>query len=257
MAIQLNVNKTLDETKKEVGRQLILNLQKVGMTRVDAKSRVALFLDISGSTEELYARKLMHAITTRVGGIALNLDDNGDLDVFVFNSGVRQLAGFTAANADTYIEKNVARLVGGGTNYAPPLDEMRKFYGPGDPVFAIFLTDGENNDQGVALDSLIALSYHGPIFVQTVGVGLNSRETFDNLQEMNNLDTVDKGGPRLIDNAGFCQIDFQHATEEDVYNALLNEYPSFLAKAKAAGYIPWTKSPLAPMPKAKRSGWPF
>lgn len=244
----LNVNKTVAEAQKEAGSKLVLNLQKVGLNRQLAKSRVALILDISGSTEELYAKKLMHAVATRVGGIALNLDDNGDLDVFALGTGARQLAGFTAKNADDYVKKQVAPLVGGGTNYAPALKLLAKTYGPGDPVFAIFITDGDNFDQPDTIEALVALSYHGPVFVQSVGIGLNSSEQFAHLQELNELGTVADGGPRLIDNAGFCKVDFAHATEDQVYDALLNEYPSFLAKCKAAGYLPWTKSPLANRP---------
>ncbi len=246
MPLQLDLTKTVGEAKKEAGKKLILDLGKQGMTRADAKSRVALLLDISGSTQNLYAKKLMHAIATRVGGIALNLDDNGDLDVFIFNSGCKEVnPGFTEQNSDTYIAKYIAPKVGGGTNYAPALKALQTKYGPGDPVFAIFITDGENSDQPDARHALIDLSYHGPIFVQTVGVGLELSETFDNLQDMNDLKVGKGKNERLIDNAGFCTIDFKHATEEQVYAALLNEYPSFLAKCKAAGYLPWTKSPIA------------
>lgn len=254
MPLQLDLNKSVGEAKKDAGAKLILDLKKNSMTRADARSRVALLLDISGSTEELFRKKLMHAIATRVGGIALNLDDNGDLDVLVFNTGCKEITpGFTEQNSDTYISKYVAPKVGGGTNYAPALKALQAKYGPGDPVFAIFITDGENNDQADALKALIDLSYYGPIFVQTVGVGLNTSETFDNLQEMNDLKVGTGRGQRLIDNAGFCKIDFKNATEEQVYAALLNEYPSFLAKCKAAGYLPWTKSPIGRNPNGSGS----
>lgn len=268
MAVMLNLNKTVDEAKREAGGQLILNLNKAGadvlgkpLSRADARSRVCLILDVSGSTEELYKNKLLSLITTMVGGVALNLDDNGDLDVMAFDSSLfDNLPGFTASNADTYIDRYVFDtrsgrfLVGGrATQYAKPLRALVNKYKAGDPVFAIFVTDGENQDQADALEALVDLSYYGPIFVQTVGVGYGLSVKFENLQEMNGLGVVNPGpgedrGPRYIDNAGFCTVDFKHATEQQVYDALLNEYPRFIAKALKSGLLPWTKAPVATRP---------
>ena len=255
----LNLSKTVDEARKEAGSNLILNLSKNGLTRKAATSRVILVLDVSGSTEDLYNDRYMQLITTMVAGAAMNLDDDQQLDMVAFDSDLYTLPTLNASNAETYVDRYIFdskrhsfRIGGHATRYAKPLKHLMSFK-PGDPVFCPFITDGENQDQAEALAALIALSYHGPVFVQTVGVGYGLRVAFDNLKEMNSMGVVspDKGeekGPRLIDNAGFCTVDFKHATDQQVYDALLNEYPSFLAKATAKGYLPWTKSPLASQP---------
>lgn len=250
MAISLDLNKTAAEAKREMGGKLILDLKKQGMTRADAKSRCKLFLDVSGSAKPLYQKRLMHALAVRAGGVALNLDDNGELDVVAFDSGAHLIREpFTERNSETYIQDYVQRLVGGSTNYAPPLKTLLGEK-PGDPIFVVFATDGENYDEPETESTLVALSYHGPIFVQFVGI-TDTGGNFRFLKRLNDL------GGRFIDNAGFCTLDFSRATEEEVRAAILNEYPSFLGMCRQKGYLPWTKSPLAQAPGARGGGGLF
>lgn len=237
MSVQLDLNKKPGEAKKEIGLDLIKGLSTVGMSRADAKSRCKLFLDVSGSASPLYRKGLMHALAVRAGAVALNLDDNGELDVVAFDSNAHVLSQpFTERNAETYIGQYVARLVGGSTNYAPPLELLLREQ-PGDPIFVIFATDGENYDPRETETVLRKLSNHGPIFVQFVGI-TDTGGNFGFLRNLNDL------GGRFIDNAGFCTVDFQNATEESIRAALLNEYPAFLGECRKRGILPWTHSPI-------------
>lgn len=235
----LDLSKPVQQAKVEAGQKLILDLKKKGMTRADAKSRVVMALDISGSTSDLYRKGLMRALATRCAAVALNLDDNGELDVIVFDSKAKPLSNpITERNIDTYIEKNVAPLVGGSTNYAPPLRYIMQNYGPGDPVFVIFVTDGEPYDEGDTEKALVELSYHGAIFTQFVGISERGGARFETLDRLNQM------SGRHIDNAGLSVVDFSRVSDEELLAALLNEYPDYLVKARQMGILPWTKVPM-------------
>lgn len=245
----LNLTKGVDVVKKEAGLNLIKKAQAVGLTRQDLRSQVKFVLDVSGSTAPLYRQRIMHAIATRVAGLAMVVDDNGSAQVYALNKGVHRIKyELTSANLDTYVRDYIEPLVGGETNYAPTLMAILEDIEVGDPVFVAFFTDGENYDPGQAEDAIRLLS-HNPVFIQFVGISVQGGTRFPFLEKLNDLPG------RHIDNAGFVTFNVAKDTDDDLYNGLMNEYPKFVVEARKKGMLPWTKV-VRPQPQQpqKRSG---
>ncbi|MCB1771310.1 MAG: VWA domain-containing protein [Candidatus Competibacteraceae bacterium] len=96
------------------------------------------------------------------------------------------------------------------------------------PVFVIFLTDGGNADKPASADVLRELSAQ-PVFMQSVGIG---KEDFPFLHKLDELPG------RVIDNAGFMHVnDLDAIKDAELYDRLLNEFPSWLTTVREQGMI--------------------
>lgn len=95
-----------------------------------------------------------------------------------------------------------------------------------DPAFVVFINDGGCKK---TIKSIIEASSKKPVFWQFVGIGNGN---FEFLQK---LDTMEG---RYVDNANFIHIeDIDKTTDEQLYDALLNEFPSWLKEAKEKGVL--------------------
>lgn len=96
------------------------------------------------------------------------------------------------------------------------------------PTFVFFITDGDNFDQNQTESFIKAVSKY-PIFWQFVGIG---RERFSFLSRLDDLPG------RYIDNANFFKIDdLSSIADEQLYEKLLNEFPSWLKEVKRKGML--------------------
>lgn len=219
----------LDLRKKSVQR---LCLEKPTLTNL--MSRVAIALDASGSMMDLYLNGTIQAIVERLLPIAMNFDDNGEMEFWTFSDECRRYAPITKDNFYGYIKRNM-RPPEGGTCYAPVIMDIYNKYIKEDPAnmpnYIIFITDGENCDRTEAENLIKAMSKY-PIFFQFVGIGSGSFDYLNNLDEM-------KG--RYIDNANFFKIrditDTKEMTDDEIYNKLLKEYPMWADNAKVKKMI--------------------
>ncbi|HUM92676.1 MAG TPA: VWA domain-containing protein [Candidatus Competibacter sp.] len=83
-------------------------------------------------------------------------------------------------------------------------------------MFVIFLVDGDTAERWESAEVIRELS-HQPVFVQFMEIG---KEDFPFLRKL------DKLSGRLIDAAGFMQINDLDQTEDTkLYDQLLNEFP--------------------------------
>ena len=120
-----------------------------------------------------------------------------------------------------------ARL-GGGTAYAPAMEAaMKQWNSSGDPGLVCVITDG-NCDDRAATERLVCSASEAAIFWQFIGVG---NESFDFLRKLDDLPVPTK---RRIDNAGFTPV---RSLSDLTFASLLNEFPSYLQKARAAGIV--------------------
>jgi len=190
-------------------------------------AQVVLVLDISKSMNRLFKDGTMQRLMERIVGLALNFDDDGDIDVMLFGTRGYQLPSVSLSNLEGYIEHEVLanyRVIE-ATKYAQALHLIQNKYqgNTGDPVFVIFLTDGNNSDKTETTSLITQLSTES-IFFQFVGIG---KETFPYLKKLDDLPN------RLIDNAGFMHInDIDTIVESELYDRLLNEFPEWLEEAK-------------------------
>lgn len=209
----------LNMRKKELN---VLCLDKPQLANLTA--RVGVVLDYSGSMSKLYKDGTVQAVLERLFPLALQFDDNGEMELWLFDDGFRRLENININNYYGYIDDNVlGKYRMGCTSYAPVLKDIQKKYMKeevaGLPNYIIFITDGNNSDAAETKKVLREMSKF-PIFIQFVGIG-NDRFTF--LQKLDDLEG------RYVDNANFFALpDIINVQDRELYNMLLAEYPQWL-----------------------------
>lgn len=209
-----NLNKVLIDMSKG---------SKIDMTKHMA--RVALAMDYSGSMSNLFANGSVQDVITRLLPIALKFDDNGELESWLFSNGKERLDAVTINNYKNYVKKVMmkANMNMGGTNYAPVLNDIVKYYKDVEPseipAFVIFITDGENWDTNETNKIVKELSKYN-MFIQFIGIG---DEDFRYLKSLDDM----KG--RKYDNTGFTAVrDMNRMTDEELYTEILRQYKDWL-----------------------------
>ena len=231
-----------------------VSLAKVGLSAHRAK--VALVLDISGSMMSLYKKGLVQQFSDRILALGCKFDDDGEIDVFLFGSGVHQPAPMTLANAPTYVANVIKRHpLEGDTRYGRAMEAVRRFYfpdgGAGEryapaagalPVYVMFVTDGSTSDQPLTEKHLRQSSYE-PIFWQFMGIGKGRKSKSKRLfafadSDFPFLEKLDELDGRLIDNANYFSVASpdEHGDAE-LYDLLMAEYPGWLKLAKQHGVL--------------------
>lgn len=218
---------TIDMSKhSENLNTVLIDMSKSGKTNMAKHTaRVALAMDYSGSMSGMFRNGAVQDVVTRLLPIALKFDDNGELESWLFSEGQEQLEAVTAFNYVGYV-KNVmmnARMHMGGTNYAPVLKDIVKYYKSRSnnvPAFVMFITDGDNWDESATNAIIRELSNYN-MFVQFVGIGNGS--SFSYLKELDNL------SGRKHDNTGFIAVkDMNKMDDQQLYTEMLRQYNDWL-----------------------------
>lgn len=216
------------------------------------KAQVVLAIDYSGSMSQLYSSGLVQRVVERLVPIAMAFDDDESLEVHRFSTDCTKIStNVTPTNLDGYVKKYVDNGYMGGTNYAPAINSiiknmdvnssgfLKSLFGGNSkktsdlPTYVIFITDGENSDVSDTKEAMVKASYQGAFF-QFVGISRNGNGRFSQLEDLDNM----RG--RLIDNANFFQLsndDLDKLSDNDLYNKLLTEFPSWVKLAKNENLI--------------------
>lgn len=209
-------------------------------------ARVIVALDYSGSMRRLYENGTIQNTLNRLAPLGLSFDDNGALEVYLFQNSYRRLPEMTLANYANYKRDiiDTSNYSMGGTCYAPVVEAILQDTGKldsakkggltsifssskksvtakktGERVFVIFITDGENSD-AAAMDDIIRTSSKSDIFIQFIGIG---NERFSYLRKLDDLSGRD------IDNTGFTQLtDLGSIGDEELYTNVLQEFAGWL-----------------------------
>lgn len=187
-------------------------------------SRVGLVLDYSGSMDWMYDNGTIQNLIEKIIPIALQFDDNGSMEVWIFENGYHRLPDINMNNFYNYVEREItSKYLMGGTYYAPVMEDVVKRYTKqeksNNPNYVIFITDGDNSDHSETTN-VITKCADKPIFWEFVGVGNSS---FSYLEKLDDLTG------RYVDNADFFSV----STANDItYEKLLNEYPQWLENPK-------------------------
>ena len=229
-----------ETTQKEVIdiKKSVVDLSKKAKIQIDKKglgdtrSQVVLVMDISGSMRGLYNNGTVQKSVERLLPLGMNFDDDGEIDIILFGSDAYQVPSANLENIEGYVEKEVLSKykINQGTRYSKALKLIQEKYksNKGDPVFVMFVTDGDNSDKPETTKLIRELSKE-TIFFQFIGIG---NASFPYLEKLDNLEG------RFIDNAGFMKLkDISTISEDKLYNDLLNEYPNWLKEAKNKGMI--------------------
>lgn len=175
---------SLQKRAETVGRILLTK----GIT-VAPLMRVGDALDISGSMINIIMSGKLQAAFGQTMGVAVKFDDNGELDVFQFDTRCDFVGTATPSNYDNFVSKNgiAAR---GGTAYAPIVKTAIDFYfSPKKsggffskkevnnmPVLMLIHTDGEPGDSYRDIQRALEDAQQYPIYFHFIGVGGSQRD---------------------------------------------------------------------------------
>jgi stress response protein SCP2 len=204
------------------------------------RARVVLVLDKTGSMKALYGRKVVHRVVERMVPVAVQLDDDGDLECYLYARSFARLPDLRVADLSTWPAEflhlnGVHRGIdygplGGSNDEIPIMSEILSTLRGGDrvPTLVLFFTDG-----GFAkrreIAQLMREAAHLPAFWQFVGIGKAKYGVLERLDEMDG---------RVVDNAGFFAVDdIDRIDDEELYRRLLGEFPDWLRAARAAGVL--------------------
>jgi stress response protein SCP2 len=233
--VSLEKRQKLDLRKREVHKVL---LEKGAATQ---RARVILVVDKTGSMAELYKHKIIHRVVERMVPVAVQLDDDGALEVYLYARSYMRLPDLHVADLDHYADTHLhlKGIVGGvdynaighGNDEIPIMTAVLDDIRPNDPTptLVLFFTDG-----GFAkrreIAELVEKASHRPAFWQFVGLGQAKYGVLEKLDEMEG---------RIVDNVGFFALDdVDQVDDAELYRRLLGEFPDWLRAARAAGVLP-------------------
>lgn len=214
--------------------------QKADVDLGSTKAQVVVVVDYSGSMNRMYKDGTVQNVIDKLLPLGLTFDDNGEVEVFRFDSGFKQFPSLNIKNYEGYVAREIFNDRLGSTCYAPVLKEIKRQYidkpkkglfglfskkneskadSSVNPVFVIFITDGDNQDKGDTNTIIRELSATN-CFIQFIGVGK------DNMSYLTKLDDL-KG--RECDNTGFERFqDIASVSDSELYYKVLVQYADWL-----------------------------
>ncbi|MBQ7528962.1 VWA domain-containing protein [bacterium] len=210
-----------------LAKPIRITLEKKKLT--DVRARVALVLDASGSMGLAYRDGVVQQIVNKILPLAVQFDDDGELDLWIFSERFRRMPSANLQNYQSIVPRDpYSTLNLGSFNNEPPvMKDIIMYYQDSDlPAYVIFISDGGIH-MDADLSSLICQSAVLPIFWQFVGVAGSGYGILQRLDTMQG---------RFIDNANFFALDdFNSVPNQELYDRLLGEFPQWLKEAKAKG----------------------
>ena len=215
---------------------------------LDVTARVALVMDISGSMDNSYRDGTVQEIVNKILPIAVQFDDDGELDFWYFGDRCERRPSVNMKNyeqAVPYNWENLMSNLGYGTNELVVMRDVVSEYETGTlPAYVVFITDGGFYDRDRIKNFLTDASYL-PIFWQFVGVNGSGYGLLEELDNMNG---------RYVDNANFFALDdFKSVQNKELYSRLLNEFPSWLKLVKDNGVLDGSAKRLRPNQPPEKS----
>lgn len=219
-----SVNSTLSLRKEAVR----LTLEKKGAAGLQA--RVMLVMDASGSMSGLYQKGKVQDTLERLVPVAMQLDDNGEMEFFYYASRYSKQPNLTAQNVVGRVGRKYHSRDGFGNNEPPVMNAVLKEHRAERsalPTLVLFITDGGIDPHtSREIEQILKGSAGEALFWQFVGLGnanYGILERFDTLTG------------RVLDNSGFFAVDdLDRVSDAQLYDRLLTEFPDWVRKAKAA-----------------------
>jgi stress response protein SCP2 len=232
-----------------------ISLQKVNLT--NHKAKVALCLDISGSMSFLYSSGKIQLFAEKILALGCRFDDNASIDIFLFGTNAHKAGEMTIDSFKSFIPNMLKHYpLEGGTCYGKVIKMIRKFYFPygrgesrkspsisNQPVYVMFVTDGATIDESETEQHLKWSSYE-PIFWQFMAIGKSKKDVKGKglagwlsqafTSDFTFLEKLDTMRDRYVDNANFFSTeDPKNIADQDLYDLLMTEYPSWVQVAQA------------------------
>lgn len=207
-----------------------VSLEKRGLD--DARYRVKLVLDISASMMDEYASGAVQDLANRSLALAARLDDDGEVDVYLFGIKPWRKGKLTLGNARNFVSGMRVQFEG-GTHYGPVMTLVRedaRVEGRDLPTLVLFITDGgTSNPQSVVRQMREAADE--PIFWKFMGIEQGS-VNFDFLEKLDDLTG------RRVDNADFFKVRSPiRLPDAELFDLLVNELDTWQRDARRAGVL--------------------
>lgn len=180
----------LNLSKSEIQNTVSLVLTKRNIPN-PPKSAVKVFFDTSGSFQYAWNDGTVAMLADRVLAVANRFDDNGELDIFHFNSDVFEVgsAAFDSVDAAKWVNENILKArrneLWRGTEFGPIIEAVRTappkksllggLFGrkaapaAAGPVLVYIVTDGDNMDAAAA-NSLFAQTENTNLYFMFINV---------------------------------------------------------------------------------------
>ncbi|SCY69380.1 Stress response protein SCP2 [Rhodococcus erythropolis] len=233
-----------DEAKLSMVKREKLDLRKREVAKVlltkggnGIRARVVLVIDKTGSMAKQYRTRVVHRVVERMVPVAIQLDDDGKLEPYLYAVSFVKLPEISVHDAeewsDTYLHLRGSH---GGFNYdqigaanreVPIMTEILSGLTRGSaPTLVLFFTDGGFSERK-EITKLMREASGLPAFWQFVGIG---KANYGVLEKLDDLDG------RVVDNAGFFALDdIDTVDDAQLYTRLLSEFPDWHKAAVAAG----------------------
>ncbi|MFE6825253.1 VWA domain-containing protein [Streptomyces sp. NPDC057690] len=233
--------------------QVAVSLSKRGAVGISA--RVVLVLDASGSMAFLYSRGVVADVVERMAAVAAELDDDGEMQAWTFASDAARLPDLRLGELPEWLRLHVRvgeislfrrskkprkgmepgqvdmRSVGIQNEEQKAISQVRSYVRENPaaaPTLVLFFSDG-GVYRDAAIERELRAAVEEPIFWQFVGLG---RSDYGVLERFDTLPG------RRVDNVGFFSVDdISTLPDQELYDRLLSEFPSWVTEAGRAGIL--------------------
>ncbi len=233
--------------------QVAVSLSKRGAAGVTA--RVILVLDASGSMSFLYSGGVVADVVERMAAVAAQLDDDGEMQAWTFASNAARLPDLRLGELPEWLRLHVRvgeislfrrskkprkglepgqvdmRAVGIQNEEQKAIAEVRAYVRETPapvPTLVLFFSDG-GVYRDAAIERELREAVEEPIFWQFVGLGRSNYGV---------LERFDRLPGRRVDNVGFFAVDdIRTVPDQELYDRLLSEFPSWITAAGRAGIL--------------------
>ncbi|WP_314224753.1 VWA domain-containing protein [Streptomyces zaehneri] len=233
--------------------QVAVSLSKRGAVGISA--RVVLVLDASGSMAFLYSRGVVADVVERMAAVAAELDDDGEMQAWTFASDAARLPDLRLGELPEWLRLHVRvgeislfrrskkprkgmepgqvdmRSVGIQNEEQKAISQVRSYVRENPaaaPTLVLFFSDG-GVYRDAAIERELRAAVDEPIFWQFVGLG---RSNYGVLERFDTLPG------RRVDNVGFFSVDdISTLPDQELYDRLLSEFPSWVTAAGRAGIL--------------------
>ncbi|MFJ2897040.1 VWA domain-containing protein [Streptomyces sp. NPDC087218] len=233
-------------------QQVLVSLNKHGVA--DLRARVVVVLDASGSMSGLYRRGTVAGVVERMVAVAAQLDDDGEMQAWTFATNPARLPDLAVGDLPEWLGLHVRvgqsgvfirrkppkgllpgqidmRTVGIQNEEQKVIAEVRahvRAHPVPDPTLVLFFSDG-GVYRNKEIEQELRAAADEPVFWQFVGLGSSQYGV---------LERFDTMPGRRVDNVGFFAVDdIEQISDQELYDRVLSEFPSWLRAARQAGIL--------------------
>ncbi len=232
-SLDLVKRQKLDLRKKEVAKVLLSKGAQ------NERARVVLVIDKTGSMSREYSSGNVRRVVEKMVPVAIQLDDNGSLEAYLYAVTFAQLPDVRVEYLDRWLDDFIHlsghhqgidyNAIGGYNDEIPIMDEIiATLKHQQQPTLVLFFTDGGFHKKK-EITNLMKKAASLPAFWQFVGIGRNNFGILEKLDEMSG---------RVVDNCGFFAVsDIDRIDDSELYRRLLHEFPDWVRAARAQGIV--------------------